>query len=419
MTAPLPWTRIDDLRLIRWTKACVPVGEIATRLGRTYGSVITRRMKLHDAGKLKRLGYAGHRSWTYGEVFALQELVAEGKSVKWLAAHFRRTPTAIELKIKRVCGLLRSTRQTLSSRDIARIMGLGCSKTVVTWVERGWLTPVPGRVTKGTWRFEEFCLWSFVENPETHMAWEVKRITDPDLQAHALEHRVKHPRWLTMGEVARRYHVARGTVYQWITKQKVIPYDMVYKYDNHYIREDALEGFVMPSERPRDGARYSYPRCLGGQRRLPDDVWFTIERWEHLCDDCRRREVGMVARRRPPKARSFSNAFDRSKRRHAECQDTTEHQEGPCDDLQPARTNGMTPREEAVLCEVALGYTDAAVSQRLGVGRQTIRTHVGNILGKLNLSSRTQLAVYAIAAGMVSRDALLEALDEHRKRKDG
>ena len=36
----------------------------------------------------------------------------------------------------------------------------------------------------------------------------------------------------------------------------------------------------------------------------------------------------------------------------------------------------------------------------LGVAEETVKTHVGNILGKLGLSDRTQAALYAVREGL-------------------
>lgn len=55
----MSWTDLDVRRLIGWSKDYVPVAEIAARLGKTYGQVVTRRGKFRREGKLTRLGYAG------------------------------------------------------------------------------------------------------------------------------------------------------------------------------------------------------------------------------------------------------------------------------------------------------------------------------------------------------------------------
>jgi NarL family two-component system response regulator LiaR len=42
------------------------------------------------------------------------------------------------------------------------------------------------------------------------------------------------------------------------------------------------------------------------------------------------------------------------------------------------------------------------MSDRLAISEATVRTHVSNILSKLNLCSRTQAALYALREGLAS-----------------
>jgi NarL family two-component system response regulator LiaR len=39
------------------------------------------------------------------------------------------------------------------------------------------------------------------------------------------------------------------------------------------------------------------------------------------------------------------------------------------------------------------------------LGERTVRTHISNILAKLHLANRTQLALYALRAGLARPDA--------------
>ena len=43
------------------------------------------------------------------------------------------------------------------------------------------------------------------------------------------------------------------------------------------------------------------------------------------------------------------------------------------------------------------------IAERLGIGEKTVKTHVSNVLGKLNVSDRTQAAVFAWKSGMKQR----------------
>ena len=64
----------------------------------------------------------------------------------------------------------------------------------------------------------------------------------------------------------------------------------------------------------------------------------------------------------------------------------------------------LSERELEVLRLVAMGASNQEIAEKLVIGESTVKTHVGNILGKLNLSDRTQAAVYAWATGIVRRE---------------
>jgi NarL family two-component system response regulator LiaR len=68
----------------------------------------------------------------------------------------------------------------------------------------------------------------------------------------------------------------------------------------------------------------------------------------------------------------------------------------------PESPEPLTPREIDVLRLVALGRANKQIARQLGVGEQTVKTHVSNILGKLQAASRTQAALHAIRTGLVS-----------------
>ncbi|MDX6680752.1 MAG: hypothetical protein QOG94_791, partial [Solirubrobacteraceae bacterium] len=49
---------------------------------------------------------------------------------------------------------------------------------------------------------------------------------------------------------------------------------------------------------------------------------------------------------------------------------------------------------------LARGRANKSIAFELGVAEKTVKTHVGNILGKLGLSDRTQAALYAVREGL-------------------
>ncbi|MEM9292648.1 MAG: response regulator transcription factor [Acidobacteriota bacterium] len=66
----------------------------------------------------------------------------------------------------------------------------------------------------------------------------------------------------------------------------------------------------------------------------------------------------------------------------------------------------LTPRETDVLRLVASGLTNRQIAERLYIGEETVKTHVGNLLSKLGLSHRTQAAVHALKKGLVTLEEL-------------
>jgi DNA-binding NarL/FixJ family response regulator len=68
-------------------------------------------------------------------------------------------------------------------------------------------------------------------------------------------------------------------------------------------------------------------------------------------------------------------------------------------DHQPAES--LTERELEVLGLVGRGRSNKEIATDLGITERTARTHVSNILGKLELQSRTQAALYAVERKLV------------------
>ncbi|HEX9013949.1 MAG TPA: response regulator transcription factor, partial [Anaerolineaceae bacterium] len=66
-----------------------------------------------------------------------------------------------------------------------------------------------------------------------------------------------------------------------------------------------------------------------------------------------------------------------------------------------APAEDLTGREREVICLVARGCSNQAIARELVISEKTVKTHVSNILGKLGLADRTQLAIYAIKHGLV------------------
>ncbi|MDH6371230.1 DNA-binding NarL/FixJ family response regulator [Paenibacillus sp. PastF-3] len=59
----------------------------------------------------------------------------------------------------------------------------------------------------------------------------------------------------------------------------------------------------------------------------------------------------------------------------------------------------LTPREQEVLDLIALGMSNKEIASKLVITEKTVKTHVSHVLGKLNLSDRTQAAIFALKNG--------------------
>jgi DNA-binding NarL/FixJ family response regulator len=66
------------------------------------------------------------------------------------------------------------------------------------------------------------------------------------------------------------------------------------------------------------------------------------------------------------------------------------------------RTVALTEREAEVLRLVARGWCNQEIAHSLTISEATVRAHVSHILAKLDLTSRTQAALYALRKGWAS-----------------
>jgi DNA-binding NarL/FixJ family response regulator len=62
--------------------------------------------------------------------------------------------------------------------------------------------------------------------------------------------------------------------------------------------------------------------------------------------------------------------------------------------------DGLTPRERDVLALIAQGRSNKRIALELGISEKTVKTHVGHVLAKLDVTDRTQAAVLAVQAGL-------------------
>lgn len=68
---------------------------------------------------------------------------------------------------------------------------------------------------------------------------------------------------------------------------------------------------------------------------------------------------------------------------------------------QHGQAYNITPREHDVLVQVAEGLTNKEIGARLGIGEDTVKKHVQNLIWKLRAADRTQAAIMAFRMGLL------------------
>ncbi len=66
----------------------------------------------------------------------------------------------------------------------------------------------------------------------------------------------------------------------------------------------------------------------------------------------------------------------------------------------PDSSASLTERERDVIALIAEGWSNKQIARELSISETTVKGHVANILGKLELADRTQAAVYAVRHGL-------------------
>jgi NarL family two-component system response regulator LiaR len=68
--------------------------------------------------------------------------------------------------------------------------------------------------------------------------------------------------------------------------------------------------------------------------------------------------------------------------------------------------NDLTSRELDVLRQLALGRSNKEIATALAIAEETVKSHVGHVLAKLQVENRAQATVQALKRGLVSLEEL-------------
>ncbi|WP_058188960.1 response regulator [Terracidiphilus gabretensis] len=71
-------------------------------------------------------------------------------------------------------------------------------------------------------------------------------------------------------------------------------------------------------------------------------------------------------------------------------------------EVQPRKTYGLTPREMEVVGAIVEGCTNRDIARSFGLSEETVKRHLSNIFDKTGVSTRLELALFAIAHQLVA-----------------
>ena len=70
--------------------------------------------------------------------------------------------------------------------------------------------------------------------------------------------------------------------------------------------------------------------------------------------------------------------------------------------ISDSRIDALTPREKEILVLMSQGLSNAEIAEHLVVSATTVKTHVGNVLAKLDVRDRVQAVVVAYETGLMA-----------------
>ena len=76
--------------------------------------------------------------------------------------------------------------------------------------------------------------------------------------------------------------------------------------------------------------------------------------------------------------------------------------DAPAQSSSDPRIDSLTPREKEILVLMSQGMSNAEIAAHLVVSATTVKTHVGNVLAKLDVRDRVQAVVVAYETGLMA-----------------
>ncbi len=64
---------------------------------------------------------------------------------------------------------------------------------------------------------------------------------------------------------------------------------------------------------------------------------------------------------------------------------------------------GLTPRELEIVSAIVAGYNNRDIAQKFAISEQTVKHHLTNVFDKLGVSSRLELALFAVNHSLIDR----------------
>jgi len=66
------------------------------------------------------------------------------------------------------------------------------------------------------------------------------------------------------------------------------------------------------------------------------------------------------------------------------------------------RISRLTPRELEIISAIVAGYNNRDIAQKFAISEQTVKRHLTNIFDKLGVSSRLELALFAVNHALIN-----------------